>query len=230
MLASPKLPLLHYSHLLALSLLIPCVRAESSLSVSLDVLSHQRHSGIYSSIGASVDGEYDTRFGALITHSGEADWALPAPGGWVAVGIAYEPIWVLGGQGNKTLKLARYGLDLPNKGSLSFGIANPVASNSTQHLIVANMDLPLGKWRDNSIEFIAWGSMANADRSNAMGLSQDSHGFHLEQTNAIIQLNHPINKQWSWQLGAGSRWEAQKTNQHLSGWQIITGITWDIYK
>ncbi|QEL56878.1 hypothetical protein [Chromobacterium paludis] len=208
---------------------LPCRADEGKdldLSISTELMTRQTSYGNSSRLQPSVDMQYRTRFGALYVQDGEGGWALPAPGGWVSLGVASEPAWSLGGGVSQSLSIARYGVDLPRDGSLSFGYASRIGSRHPGQLLVASLDAPLGSWHGQQFSVLGWGSLANQKRRLGLSHSDDGQGWQLEQSNLLLVMSHPLGQHWTLDLGAGSRWAAENTGGRTAGWQTLLGFTW----
>jgi hypothetical protein len=72
-----------------------------------------------------------------------------------------------------------------------------------------NLDLTLGNWRNQRISLLGWASLANSQRAQSLGHQAVGGGWHLEQSNLLLMLNHPFNPRWSMDVG-----------QVHAGWQI----------
>ncbi|OHX12502.1 hypothetical protein [Chromobacterium sphagni] len=215
----------------ALLATLPC-RADDGkdldLSISTELMTRQTSYGNSSRLQPSVDMQYRTRFGALYIQDGEGGWALPAPAGWVSLGVASEPIWSLGGGVSQSMGVARYGFDLPKDGSLSFGYADRIGDQHPGHLLVASLDAPLFDWRGQKFSLLGWASLANQTRRLSLGHSDDGAGWQLEQSNLLLVMSHPLGQRWTLDVGAGSRWAAENTGSHTAGWQTLLGFTWKL--
>ncbi|MEN3811987.1 hypothetical protein ABD440_16435 [Chromobacterium piscinae] len=155
------------------------------LSISTELMTRQTSYGNSSRLQPSVDLQYRTRFGALYVQDGEGGWALPAPAGWVSLGVANEPAWSLGGGVSQSLALARYGFDLPRDGSLSFGYASRIGDSHPGQLLVATLDAPLGDWMGQKFSVLGWASLANQKRRLGLNHHDDGSGWQLEQSNLL---------------------------------------------
>ncbi|MBM2885481.1 hypothetical protein JFK97_13875 [Chromobacterium phragmitis] len=210
---------------------LPC-HADSGkdldLSISTELMTRKTDYGNSSRLQPSVDLQYRTRLGALYVQDGEGGWALPAPGGWVSLGVASEPAWSLGGGVSQSLALARYGFDLPRDGSLSFGYASRIGSSHPGQLLAATLDAPLGDWMGHKFSVLGWASLANQKRRLGLNYSDDGPGWQLEQSNLLLVMSHPMGQRWTLDLGAGSRWAAENTGSHTAGWQTLLGFTWKL--
>lgn len=198
------------------------------LSISTELMTRKTDYGNSSRLQPSVDLQYRTRLGALYVQDGEGGWALPAPGGWVSLGVASEPAWSLGGGVSQSLALARYGFDLPRDGSLSFGYASRIGSSHPGQLLAATLDAPLGDWMGQKFSVLGWASLANQKRRLGLNHSDDGPGWQLEQSNLLLVMSHPMGQRWTLDLGAGSRWAAENTGSHTAGWQTLLGFTWKL--
>ncbi|MEO9453815.1 hypothetical protein, partial [Chromobacterium phragmitis] len=160
------------SGLCGLLLAVPPCHADDGqaldLSISTELMTRQTSYGNSSRLQPSVDLQYRTRFGALYVQDGEGGWALPAPGGWVSLGVASEPAWSLGGGVSQSLALARYGFDLPRDGSLSVGYASRIGDSHPGQLLVATLDAPLGDWMGQKFSVLGWASLANQKRRRGL--------------------------------------------------------------
>ncbi|POZ63886.1 hypothetical protein [Chromobacterium alticapitis] len=210
---------------------LPCLADDGKdldLSISAELMTRQTAYGNSSRLQPSVDLQYRTRFGALYVQDGEGGWALPAPGGWMSLGVASEPAWSLGGGVSQSLSIARYGLDLPRDGSLSFGYASRIGDSHPGQLLVASLDAPLGDWMGQKFSVLGWASLANQKRRLGLNHSDDGKGWQLEQSNLLLVMSHPMGQHWTLDLGTGSRWAAENTASHTAGWQTLLGFTWKL--
>ncbi|MFB0823763.1 hypothetical protein ACEU07_00570 [Chromobacterium violaceum] len=221
-----------FASLCSLLLAAPPCRADGGkdldLSISTELMTRQTSYGNSSRLQPSVDLQYRTRFGALYVQDGEGGWALPAPAGWVSLGVASEPAWSLGGGVSQSLALARYGFDLPRDGSLSFGYASRIGDSHPGQLLVATLDAPLGDWMGQKFSVLGWASLANQKRRLGLNHHDDGSGWQLEQSNLLLVMSHPLSRHWTLDLGAGSRWAAENTGEHTAGWQTLLGFTWKL--
>ena len=202
--------------------------AESSLSASVDVMTRQTASGASSRLQASIEARHDTAIGSFFLQDGEAGWAIPAPAGWVSLSLANEPIWSLGSSSSHNMALARYGVDLPNNGSLSVGLAKRVGNTAPGKMMVLNLEWPLTTWHGQKIELLGWASEADTQRRYSLGHEVANSHWQLEQANLMLVASHPLNREWSLDAGAGSRWAAEARGSHQAGWQTLLGVTWQM--
>ncbi|MGC0153732.1 hypothetical protein ACPRNU_14815 [Chromobacterium vaccinii] len=209
---------------------LPC-RADDGkdldLSISTELMTRQTAYGSSSRLQASVDLQYRTRFGALYLQDGEGGWALPAPGGWVSLGVANEPVWSLGGGVSQSMAVARYGIDLPRDGSLSFGYADRIGDHNRGRLLVASLDAPLFDWRGQRFGLLGWASLSDHTRRLSLDHDDNGSGWRLEQSNLLLVMSHPMGRHWTLDLGAGSRWGAELGGRD-AGWQTLLGFTWKL--
>ena len=211
------------------SLPLHAEEAVHSLTLSLAGNLYQTASGSGSKLQPSIDLRHDTPYGSLFIQQGEAGLGLPAPGGWVSLAAANESQWELGSNSSHWMGVARYGPDLPQDGSVSIGYADRLGSASPGSLLIMNLDLTLGHWRDQRISLLGWASLADSRRAISLGHQADGSGRHLEQSNLLLMLNHPFNPRWSVDVGAGSRWQADSSQQHTAGWQTILNLNCKLY-
>jgi hypothetical protein len=138
----------------------------------------------------------------------------------MTLAAANESQWELGANSSHWMGVLRYGVDLPQDGSVSIGYADRLGNSSPGKLLVMNLDLTLGNWRNQRISLLGWASLADTTRTS-LGHQADGGGWHLEQSNLLLMLNHPFNPRWSMDVGAGSRWMADSARQHSAGWQAV---------
>ncbi|TDR76510.1 hypothetical protein [Paludibacterium purpuratum] len=222
--------------LLPLCLLIaamPCLADDPSpsLSVTGAVVTHQTGDGSTSQTQLGIEALYPTRYGAAYWQDGEGGWLVPAPGGWAALGVAFEPIWSLGGHVSQSLGVARYGFDLPNDGSLSFGYGARLGNSNPGHLFVANLEAPIAKIGRHTLNLWGWASLADRKRRQSLD-HQDAqdNGWQLEQSNLMLVVTHPLVGHWTLDGGVGGHWQADQGGHHTAGWQTLVGVTWDWHK
>lgn len=211
------------------SLPLHAEEAVHSLSLSLAGNVYQSASGSGSKLQPSIDLRHDTAYGSLFVQQGEAGIGLPAPGGWVSLAAANESQWALGANSSHWMGVARYGLDLPQDGSLSIGYADRLGNSSPGSLLLMNLDLTLGHWGKQRVSLLGWASLADQQRATSLGHQAAGNGRHLEQSNLLLMLNHPFNPRWSLDVGAGSRWMADQQASHSAGWQAVLGINCKLY-
>jgi hypothetical protein len=215
---------------LVLALSAQCCFADDltpSLSVSAFVSTHQTDYGSSSQLQAGVEALYPTRWGAAYWQDGEGGWILPAPGGWVSLGVANEPIWALGGHDSQNMGLARYGFDLPHDGTLSFGYASRLGNRNPGDLLVANLDAPIARVGIHRIRLWAWASLADSTRRQSLQHEDTANRWQLEQCNLLLVVSHPIAAHWDLNAGVGSRWAADQGGRKTAGWQTLLGVTWN---
>jgi hypothetical protein len=213
------------------SLLCLADEVAPSLSVLTAVTTRQTDGGSSSRLQAGISALYPTAYGALYWQDGEGGLALPAPGGWLSLGVANEPIWSLGAVGvSQNLAVARYGVDLPGDGALSVGYADRIGSGHPGQLIVANLDARLATLGADSLRLWGWASLA--DRQRRQSLDHDTAGgeWSQEQSNLLLVWVHPFAPHWALDLGAGSRWGTDQNAGHTAGWQTLVGVTWSMDK
>lgn len=200
-----------------------------SLTLSLAGNLYQTAAGSGSKLQPNMDLRHDTAFGSLFVQQGEAGIGLPAPGGWVTLAAANESQWELGANSSHWMGVLRYGVDLPQDGSLSIGYADRLGNSTPGSLLVMNLDLTLGHWRNQRVSLLGWASLADSQRATSLGHQADGNGRHLEQSNLLLMLNHPFNPRWSMDIGAGSRWMADSARQHSAGWQTVFSLNCKLY-
>jgi hypothetical protein len=198
-----------------------------SLSVSAFVATHQTDYGSSSQLQAGIEALYPTRWGAAYWQDGEGGWVLPAPAGWVSLGVANEPIWALGGHDSQNMGVARYGFDLPHDGSLSFGYASRLGNRNPGDLLVANLDAPIATLGRNTLRVWGWASLANNTRRESLQHEDNGNRWQLEQSNLLLMVSHPIAAHWDLNVGMGSRWAADQGGHETAGWQTLLGVTWN---
>lgn len=209
----------------------PCLADEAvhSMSLSLAGNIYQTGAGSGSRLQPNIDLRHDTAYGSLFLQQGEAGIGLPAPGGWISLAAANESQWELGANSSHWMGVARYGLDLPQDGSISIGYADRLGHASPGSLLLLNLDITLGNWQNQRISLLGWGSLADSQRASSLGHQADGNGRHLEQSNLLLMLNHPFNPRWSLDVGAGSRWMADQQSQHTAGWQAVFSLNAKLY-
>lgn len=216
--------------LLALALLPALGRADDStpsLSVSAYASTHQVDHGSSSQLQFGVEALYPTAYGAAYWQDGEGGWIVPAPAGWVALGVANEPLWALGSHAAQNLGIARYGLDLPRQGSLSIGYATRLGPSNPGDMLVANLDAPLAMLGHDKLSLWGWASLANRQRRQSLQHAANGARWRLEQGNLLLVLTHPLQPHWDLLAGIGSRWVADENNGHGAGWQTLLGLSWN---
>ncbi|MBV8046809.1 MAG: hypothetical protein JO171_06635 [Paludibacterium sp.] len=211
---------------------LPCLADDNapSLSISNAVATHQTNSGSSSQWQVGVEALYPTRYGAAYWQDGEGGWLVPAPAGWAALGVAFEPIWSLGGHASQSLGVARYGFDLPRDGSLSFGYAARIGNSNPGHLMVADLDAPFAQIGRHTLSLWGWASLADRQRRQSLDQADNGTAWQLEQANLLLVVSHPLTAHWSLQAGAGSHWQADAGGRRTAGWQTLFGVTWDASK
>lgn len=200
-----------------------------SMTLSLDGNLYQTDAGTGAKLQPSLSLRHDTAYGSLFVQQGEAGLGLPAPGGWMTLAVANESQWELGANSSHWMGVLRYGVDLPQDGSVSIGYADRLGNSSPGKLLVMNLDLTLGNWRNQRVSLLGWASLANTQRAQSLGHQAVGGGWHLEQSNLLLMLNHPFNPRWSMDVGAGSRWMADQQASHSAGWQAVLGINCKLY-
>lgn len=202
---------------------------QPSLSVTSAMVTHQTDYGSSTQLQVGVSALYPTRYGAAYWQDGEGGWLLPAPGGWVSLGAAFEPVWVLGSHASQSLGVARYGFDLPNEGSLSVGYASRLGSHNPGHLLVASLDAPLTMLGRHKLSLVGWASLADKTRRQSLDHPNPSQdGWQLEQGNLLLVVSHPLSGNWYLDAGVGSHWQADQSSHHTAGWQTLIGVTWEM--
>ena len=217
--------------LFALFTSLPCHADDpvSTMTLSLAGNLYQTAGGSDSRLQPNLDIRKDTPYGGLFLQQGEAGVGLPAPGGWVSLAAANETQWELGANSSHWMSVLRYGLDLPQEGSLSFGYAQRIGNASPGSMLLLNLDITLGHWQNQRISLLGWSSLADGERAASLGHQPAGTGSHLEQSNLLLMLNHPFNDSWSVDMGAGSRWMADINQQHTAGWQAVLSLNCKLY-
>jgi hypothetical protein len=207
---------------------LPCLADDMTptLSISTFVTAHQTDSGSSSLLQGGIEALYPTRYGAAYLQDGEGGWLLSAPAGWVSLGVANEPIWMLGGNVSQNLGVARYGFDLPRKGALSLGYATRIGSSHPGDLLIANLDQPIAELGRTQLHLWGWASLANSERRQSLGHEDNGVGWQLEQSNLMLVAEYPIWQDWNLLAGVGSRWVADQGGSHTAGWQTLLGMSW----
>jgi len=208
---------------------LPCLADDMTptLSISAFVATHQTDGGSSSQLQSGIEALYPTAYGAAYWQDGEGGWVLPAPAGWVSLGVANEPMWVLGGNVSQNLGVARYGFDLPRNGSVSVGYATRLGPSNPGDLLVVNLDQPIGALGLYQLRLWGWASVADSQRRQSLEHENSGGHWQLEQSNLLLVVEHPIWQDWSLVTGVGSRWVADQGGQHTAGWQTLVGVSWD---
>jgi len=208
---------------------LPCLADDMTptLSISAFVATHQTDGGSSSQLQSGIEALYPTAYGAAYWQDGEGGWVLPAPAGWVSLGVANEPMWVLGGNVSQNLGVARYGFDLPRSGTLSLGYATRIGSSHPGDLLIANLDQPLAVLGRTQLHLWGWASLANGERRQSLGHEDNGVSWQLEQSNLMLVAEQPIWQDWSLIAGIGSRWVADQGGARTAGWQTLLGVSWN---
>jgi hypothetical protein len=200
---------------------------QPSLSVSAFATTHQVEHGSTSQLQFGVEALYPTPYGAAYWQDGEGGWVVPAPAGWVSLGVANEPMWSLGSNATQNLGVARYGFDLPRQGTLSVGYATRLGPSNPGAMLIANMDAPIALVGDNKISLWGWASLADGRRRQSLAHEDDGSHWQLEQANLLLIFTHPLQPHWDLHAGIGSRWVANDNGGHTAGWQTLLGLSWN---
>ncbi|MCW3480018.1 hypothetical protein OL229_10700 [Neisseriaceae bacterium JH1-16] len=213
---------------LCAGLCLPALADEpDALAITVGALSRKVPDGVTTRLQTMVEAHHDTAYGRAYIDNGELGWALPAPGGFAAVGVANERLWGYGGPSSSNVALLRYGIDLPQDGTLSVGLADRIGSHTPGKLAVFGIDQPVTTWRNTEWGFSYWGTAADRTRRQSLGNASYGGDYRLEQGNWMITATYPSKARWQLVAGAGTRWEARPDDGYQSGWQTLLGLRWN---
>ncbi|WP_293760795.1 hypothetical protein [uncultured Aquitalea sp.] len=218
----------------AIILLCVCAVSHAEEKVRTATLSlagnaYQTASGQAGKLQLNLNLRHDTAYGSLFIQDGEAGIAFPAPAGWVSLGLANEAQWPLGGPTGHMMSVLRYGVDLPDDGSISLGWADRVGKGRPGQLWVMNAEISLGHYAGQRFSLQGWASRGDGQRSVSMGYQPADSGGRLEQANLLLMMRHIIDSRWSLDVGAGSRWQADVNQNHTSGWQLVSLLNYKLW-